>query len=137
MASAIPTRPQRRSSCRRLSLGSFCHLATFLMDNCLNGAVAQSHFAPSLFDQNYIGISITEEFAVCSERRYAGGLAIPLPFGTLFSTNVTPDKETGIGDYSDAEFLNAVQRGIRRDGTRLYPAMPRPCPIYSRQADRG
>jgi mono/diheme cytochrome c family protein len=55
---------------------------------------------------------------------YAGGLAFPLPFGTLYSTNITPDKETGIGDYSDRDFLNAVQHGIRRDGARLYPAMP-------------
>src|ERR1700683_1983105 len=56
--------------------------------------------------------------------QYAGGLAFPLPFGTLYSTNITPDKDTGIGDYSDQDFLNAVQRGIRRDGARLYPAMP-------------
>jgi mono/diheme cytochrome c family protein len=55
---------------------------------------------------------------------YAGGLAIRLPFGTLYSTNITPDKETGIGNYGDQEFLNAVHRGIRRDGARLYPAMP-------------
>jgi mono/diheme cytochrome c family protein len=57
-------------------------------------------------------------------KEYAGGLAFPLPFGTLYSTNITPEKETGIGDYSDQDFLNAVQRGIRRDGARLYPAMP-------------
>jgi mono/diheme cytochrome c family protein len=68
-------------------------------------------------------------------REYAGGLAIPLPFGTLYSTNITPDKETGIGNYSDAEFLNAVQRGIRRDGTRLYPAMPYPSYTYMTDAD--
>jgi mono/diheme cytochrome c family protein len=54
----------------------------------------------------------------------AGGLGFKLPFGTLYSTNITPDKETGIGSYSDADFLNAVHRGIRRDGARLYPAMP-------------
>ena len=57
-------------------------------------------------------------------KNYAGGLAFPLPFGTLYSTNITPDKETGIGEYSDQDFLNAVQHGIRRDGARLYPAMP-------------
>jgi mono/diheme cytochrome c family protein len=68
-------------------------------------------------------------------RKYAGGLAIPLPFGTLYSTNITPDKETGIGNYSDAEFLNAVQRGVRRDGTRLYPAMPYPSYTYMTDAD--
>ncbi|MGZ3294126.1 MAG: c-type cytochrome [Xanthobacteraceae bacterium] len=55
---------------------------------------------------------------------YAGGLPFKLPFGTLYSTNITPDKETGIGNYSDQDFLNAVHRGIRHDGARLYPAMP-------------
>ena len=66
---------------------------------------------------------------------YAGGLAIPLPFGTLYTTNITPDKETGIGDYSDQDFLNAVQRGIRKDGTRLYPAMPYPSYTFMTDAD--
>ena len=55
---------------------------------------------------------------------YAGGFAFSLPFGTLYSTNITPDKETGIGDYTDAQFLAALRRGIRDDGARLYPAMP-------------
>ena len=66
---------------------------------------------------------------------YAGGLAIRLPFGTLYSTNITPDKATGIGDYSDQDFLNAVQHGIRRDGARLYPAMPFPSYTYITDAD--
>src|SRR5262249_1583599 len=44
---------------------------------------------------------------------YAGGLGFPMLFGTLYSTNITPDKETGIGNYSDQDFLNAVQRGVR------------------------
>jgi mono/diheme cytochrome c family protein len=57
-------------------------------------------------------------------KEYAGGLGFKLPFGTLYSTNITPDKETGIGNYSDQDFLNAVHRGVRRDGARLYPAMP-------------
>ena len=57
-------------------------------------------------------------------KEYAGGLGFKLPFGTLYSTNITPDKETGIGNYSDQDFLNAVHRGIRHDGARLYPAMP-------------
>ena len=66
---------------------------------------------------------------------YAGGLAIELPFGTLYSTNITADKDTGIGSYSDQDFLNAVQRGIRKDGTRLYPAMPYPSYTYMTDAD--
>jgi mono/diheme cytochrome c family protein len=65
----------------------------------------------------------------------AGGLAIRLPFGTLYSTNITPDKETGIGNYSDQDFLNAVHRGIRRDGARLYPAMPYTSYTYMTDAD--
>jgi mono/diheme cytochrome c family protein len=66
---------------------------------------------------------------------YAGGLAFSLPFGTLYSTNITADKETGIGDYSDADFLNAVRRGVRRDGARLYPAMPYASYAYMSDAD--
>ncbi len=57
-------------------------------------------------------------------KEYAGGLGFKLPFGTLYSTNITPDKDTGIGNYSDQDFLNALHRGVRRDGARLYPAMP-------------
>ncbi|MBR0854342.1 cytochrome c [Bradyrhizobium liaoningense] len=58
------------------------------------------------------------------EKEFAGGLGFKLPFGTLYSTNITPDKETGIGNYGDQDFLGAVQHGKRRDGARLYPAMP-------------
>jgi len=61
---------------------------------------------------------------VTGGKEYAGGLGFKLPFGTLYSTNITPDKETGIGNYSDQDFLNAVQHGKRRDGAMLYPAMP-------------
>lgn len=57
---------------------------------------------------------------------YAGGLAFKLPFGTMYSPNITPDKETGIGNWTDADFLNAIHRGIAPDGSRLYPAFPYP-----------
>src|SRR5579871_6223383 len=66
---------------------------------------------------------------------FAGGLAFKLPFGTLYSTNITSDKETGIGNYSDQDFLNAVHRGVRRDGARLYPAMPYTSYTYISDAD--
>jgi len=66
---------------------------------------------------------------------YAGGLGIRLPFGTLYSTNLTPDKDTGIGNYSDQDFLNALHRGVRRDGARLYPAMPYTSYTYLTDAD--
>jgi mono/diheme cytochrome c family protein len=66
---------------------------------------------------------------------YAGGLGFKLPFGMLYSTNITPDKETGIGNYSDQDFLNAVHRGIRSDGARLYPAMSFTAYTYMTDAD--
>ncbi len=68
-------------------------------------------------------------------KEYAGGLGFKLPFGTLYSTNITPDKETGIGNYSDQDFLNALHRGTRRDGARLYPAMPYTSYTYVTDAD--
>ena len=68
-------------------------------------------------------------------KEYAGGLGFKLPFGTLYSTNITADKETGIGNYSDQDFLNAVQRGKRRDGAMLYPAMPYPSYTYMSDED--
>jgi mono/diheme cytochrome c family protein len=55
---------------------------------------------------------------------YAGGRAFVLPFGTIYSTNITPDAATGIGKYSDENFLNAMHKGIASNGARLYPAMP-------------
>jgi mono/diheme cytochrome c family protein len=68
-------------------------------------------------------------------KQYAGGFAFKLPFGTMYSTNITPDKDTGIGDYTDQEFLDAMHRGIRRDGARLYPAMPYTSYTYVTDAD--
>lgn len=66
---------------------------------------------------------------------FAGGFAFNLPFGTIYSTNITPDKETGIGNYTDAQFLAAVHRGIRADGEKLYPAMPYTSYSYMTDAD--
>jgi mono/diheme cytochrome c family protein len=55
---------------------------------------------------------------------FAGGRAFKLPFGTIYSSNITPDRETGIGQWSDAEFVRAVHRGIGKNGEDLYPAFP-------------
>jgi mono/diheme cytochrome c family protein len=66
---------------------------------------------------------------------YAGGLAFKLPFGVIYSSNITPDKKSGIGAYTDAQFLASVHRGIRRDGARLYPAMPFESYTYMSDAD--
>jgi mono/diheme cytochrome c family protein len=55
---------------------------------------------------------------------FAGGRPFDTQFGTLYSPNITPDKQTGIGSWSDADFLKAVHEGISPDGERLYPAFP-------------
>ena len=55
---------------------------------------------------------------------FAGGRAIETPFGNIVAPNITPDPETGIGSWSDEAFDAAVRHGIRRNGSRLYPAMP-------------
>jgi mono/diheme cytochrome c family protein len=66
---------------------------------------------------------------------FAGGRAFVLPFGTMYSTNITPDVDTGIGAYTDADFLNAVHKGVGRGNVRLYPAMPYASYTYMSDAD--
>jgi|SRR5882672_1184784 len=56
--------------------------------------------------------------------RFAGGRAFKTPFGVLYSPNLTADRATGIGQWTDAEFIRAVHKGIDREGERLYPAFP-------------
>ncbi len=55
---------------------------------------------------------------------YAGGRAIQTPFGTLYSPNITPDAETGIGRWSEAAFRRAMRSGVNREGQHLYPTFP-------------
>lgn len=64
---------------------------------------------------------------------FAGGLPLASPIGTIYSSNITPDKTTGIGRYSYGDFERAVRHGVRPDGTTLYPAMP--YPSYARLTD--
>ena len=55
---------------------------------------------------------------------FAGGLPMQTPFGTIISTNITPEREQGIGAYSLQDFSDALRKGRARDGHYLYPAMP-------------
>jgi mono/diheme cytochrome c family protein len=77
--------------------------------------------------------------AVCHTAKdgvpFAGGRAFVLPFGTMYSTNITPDSDTGIGAYTDANFLDAVHKGIAPGNRRLYPAMPYASYTYMSDAD--
>ncbi|HEY2256238.1 MAG TPA: cytochrome c [Variovorax sp.] len=55
---------------------------------------------------------------------YAGGVGIETPFGTVFTSNLTPDPDAGIGDWSAAHFWRAMHNGRSKDGRLLYPAFP-------------
>lgn len=57
---------------------------------------------------------------------FAGGRAMPTPFGALYVPNITPDDETGIGQWTSDEFYRMMHTGVSRDGSLLYPAMPYP-----------
>src|SRR5262245_19814214 len=55
---------------------------------------------------------------------FAGGRPLPTPFGTIHATNITPDPETGIGQWSEDAFARAMREGVDRAGRHLYPAFP-------------
>src|SRR5436190_4602943 len=57
-------------------------------------------------------------------KSFAGGVAVPTPFGTIYSTNITPDRLTGIGQWSQAAFVRSLREGVDRAGRHLYPAFP-------------
>ena len=64
---------------------------------------------------------------------FAGGLVLETPFGKLATPNITPDRDTGIGGWSPAQFRVAIKSGVAPGGRRLYPAMP--YPSYARISD--
>lgn len=64
---------------------------------------------------------------------FAGGLPIDSGHGIIYSTNITSDKQHGIGNYTEQQFADAVRKGVRADGTQLYPAMP--YPSYAKVTD--
>ena len=55
---------------------------------------------------------------------FLGARAFPIPSGTVYSTNITQDKETGLGNWTDQQIYNAMVKGLRRDGGRILPVMP-------------
>jgi hypothetical protein len=66
---------------------------------------------------------------------FAGGLAMPTPFGTLYSTNITPDLETGIGKWNADDFYRVMHFGRMPDDGLIYPAMPFPSYTKVTRAD--
>lgn len=84
-------------------------------------------FAPELVERG-AQLSAIGNCQVCHTARggqqFAGGLPVETPFGTIHSTNITPDPETGIGKWSEEAFNRAMREGVDRAGNHLYPAFP-------------
>ena len=82
-------------------------------------------------------LAVLSDCAACHTKPggppFAGGLALQTPFGMLVAPNITPDRETGIGNLTNAEFLAALHDGRGHHGRRLYPAMP--YPAYTKMSD--
>ena len=82
-------------------------------------------------------LAVTADCTACHTapggKPFAGGLAIDSPLGAIYSTNITPDRESGIGKFTLDDFDRAVRRGIDDEGVTLYPAMP--YPSYARMSD--
>ena len=81
--------------------------------------------------------AVLGDCAACHTRQdgkpFAGGEPLQTPFGVLVPPNITPDRETGIGAWSEEDFRNALKTGIGHGGKRLYPAMP--YPAYTKMPD--
>ena len=126
MRTARPTKPAHV-----IALG----IATFVMTAATTAAFAQD---TQSFDRIERGryLTVLSDCAACHTKPggqpFAGGLALETPFGTLVAPNITPDRETGIGTWSDGDFVAAMHDGRGKNGVRLYPAMP--YPAYTRMS---
>ncbi len=99
-------------------------IAVHVPDPGLSAALAQRQ--PDATHGQYI--ATLGDCAACHTtpggKALAGGLALTTPLGTIYTTNITPDRDTGIGSYTLTDFARAMRLGVRPDGARLYPAMP-------------
>jgi mono/diheme cytochrome c family protein len=113
------------------SLGVLCALLLTLLTLSAGGGAFAEGIDRQDFKQIERGryLTIVGDCAAChtlpgSGHDLAGGRAIETPFGELLAPNITPDLSTGIGAWTDEEFVNAMTKGTGRNGEHLYPAMP-------------
>jgi len=128
-------RATSRSSILRISL-SLITLAVVVAVGFIGRRLASREIDPSVPDVPATAelvaqgeyIARAADCAACHTqpggKPFAGGVAFKLPFGTLYSTNITADRETGIGQWSDDDFVRALHRGVAKDRRNLYPAFP-------------
>ena len=129
-----PPEPPRKRGWRAAFAGAFAALAgvavAALPFHAATDPVARAE--PGLYSPGAIArgrvLAALGDCAVCHTApggaAYAGGLGLDTPFGRITTPNITPDPATGIGAWSYAAFERALRRGIHRDGSHLYPALP-------------
>jgi mono/diheme cytochrome c family protein len=134
--------PKERA--RRIAVLAAASLA--VASSVIVAAKAQTNqYGTSLDPQNFTQIeqgrylTVAGDCASChtvpgSGHPFAGGRAIETPFGVVVGANITPDRETGIGAWSDELFLSALREGKGHGGQLLYPAMP--YPYYTKVTER-
>jgi mono/diheme cytochrome c family protein len=102
------------------------------------GAQAQAAGADAALVEQGRRLAVAADCAACHTapdggKPFAGGYAIESPLGAIVSSNITPSRADGIGEYTLADFGRALRQGVRKDGARLYPAMP--YTAYTRLSD--
>src|SRR5690349_14619778 len=123
----MPRRAWRRRAATAAIAGAIAAVAA-----CASGPGPAPSARPVSFDAPSIarGARLTSigNCASCHTapggRTYAGGRALETPFGTIYGTNITPDSETGIGQWSQSDFTRAMREGVDRAGRNLYPVFP-------------
>ncbi|MDB5501657.1 MAG: gluconate 2-dehydrogenase cytochrome c subunit [Tardiphaga sp.] len=121
-----PDRSVHPSRHRKTEIGviAVAAIALYIPEPDISPAIAQRQ--PSVARGEYI--AVLGDCVACHTagggRTLAGGLPFPTPVGTIYSTDITPDREYGIGDYTLKDFFRLMRLGVKPDGARLYPAMP-------------
>jgi mono/diheme cytochrome c family protein len=104
-------------------------LAAVLLCTAFAGALAQAEPSEATIARGKT-LANAADCAGCHTadpaKPFAGGKRIDTPFGGIYSPNLTPDRETGLGAWSDDDFYRALHEGVARDGSRYYPAFPYP-----------
>jgi mono/diheme cytochrome c family protein len=104
-------------------------LATLLLCSAFSFGEARAEVSPDTIERGK-ALTVAADCASCHTqdpaKPFAGGKRIDTPFGAIYSPNLTPDRETGLGGWSDADFSRALRNGVARDGSRYYPAFPYP-----------
>lgn len=96
-------------------------------DTSTQAVAAKASFDPSLVQRGAV-LSAIGNCRSChtsdNGKSFAGGVPLRTSFGTVYSTNITPDAQTGIGAWSEADFRRAMREGVDRAGRHLYPVFP-------------